>query len=241
LANPYFQFKQFTVHHDRSAMKVTTDSCFFGAWASRQIQNSKFEIRNLLDIGTGTGLLALIIAQRNDVIIDAVEIDQEAAQQAIENISSSPWKEKIKVYNQNILNYQSDCKYDCIICNPPFYEKELSSEEQKKNIAHHSSEIRLKQVLLEIKRNLKEHGIFFLMFPAKREREIRSMFDESNFYVIKKLFLKQSVNHSAFRIILMATNQKRNQVETTEISIWNENRQYTKEFTDLLKDYYLYL
>lgn len=222
-------------------MKVTTDSCFFGAWAASEIQKSKIQIQNVLDIGAGTGLLSLMIAQKNNVCFDAVEIDAEAAHQAKENICSSPWLEKIKVYNQNILGFHSEHKYDCIICNPPFYENELVSAEQKKNIAHHSSDITISQVLNEIKKNLKEEGTFFLMYPAKREKEVNSLFDKNNFYFLKKIILKQSVNHSAFRIITMATKQNLNQAETLEISIWNEKQQYTKEFIDLLKDYYLYL
>lgn len=222
-------------------MKVTTDSCFFGAWAADQIQHAAFKIERLLDIGTGTGLLSLMVAQKNYVDIDAVEIDPEAAQQAMGNIRSSPWHEKIKVYNQNILNFRSRQKYDCIICNPPFYENELNAADQRKNMAHHSSEISVKQVLGEIKRNLEEHGLFFLMYPAKREKEIDSLLDENNFHVRKKVLLKQSVDHAVFRIIVMAMNQKNEQTESSEISIWNESRQYTKEFIDLLKSYYLYL
>lgn len=222
-------------------MKVTTDSCFFGAWAAREIQNPGLGIRKLLDIGTGTGLLSLMIAQKNDVEIDAVEIDPDAARQAMENISSSPWREKIKIHNHNILDFHTEQKYDCIVCNPPFYENELNSAEQKRNIAHHSSEISIKQVLHEIKRHLKDPGIFFLMYPAKREKEIGSLLVDNNFYVSKRMVLKQSVKHAAFRIMVMAMNQKVDPAETSEVSIWNESGQYTPEFTDLLKSYYLYL
>ena len=241
MPNTHFQFKQFIVHHDRCAMKVTTDSCFFGAWASREIQSSAIQIEKVLDIGTGTGLLSLMIAQENKASIDAVEIDADAAGQAEENISSSPWSEKIKVYNQDILNFHPGYKYDCIICNPPFYENELNSNEQRKNIAHHSSSILISQVLNKIKNNLKEDGIFFLMYPAKRQKEVDNLFEKEHHYFIRKIILKQSVNHAGFRIIAMATNKKVNEVGTSEISIWNEKQQYTSEFIDLLKDYYLYL
>lgn len=222
-------------------MKVTTDSCLFGAWAAREIQNANIHIQKVLDIGTGTGLLSLMIAQKNSVCIDAVEIDSDAAAQAEENINLSPWDKNIRIYNQDILNFRTGLKYDCIICNPPFYENELSSAEQRKNIAHHSAQITIRQVLHVIKNNLKEGGIFFLMFPVKRQKEVDDLFDKNGLHFVRKTILKQSVDHSAFRIIAMATNKNVDEVETSEISIWNQSQQYTTAFIDLLKDYYLHL
>src|SRR4051812_47572749 len=114
MPNSYFKFKQFTVYHDRCAMKVTTDACFFGAWAAKELLESTNIATNLLDIGTGTGLLSLMIAQKNDLLIDAVEIDKEAAEQAKENISSSPWKKNIHIFNQDITKLKAECKYNII-------------------------------------------------------------------------------------------------------------------------------
>src|SRR5687768_1369738 len=124
MPNPYFQFKRFTVHHGRCAMKVTTDSCLFGSWCAEEIRKDNKPDDALLDIGTGTGLLSLIIAQKNDCLIDAVEIDTATAEQAKENLNASPFKEKIFIYNQDILKFKNRL-YDVIISNPPFYEKEI--------------------------------------------------------------------------------------------------------------------
>lgn len=241
MANTYFQFKQFTIHQDRCAMKVTTDSCFFGAWAAREIQNEKLKIKNVLDIGAGSGLLSLMIEQKNTIEIDAVEIDAETSQQAKENIEASPRKNKIHILNEDIVSFQPVKKYDCIISNPPFYENELASETLKKNIAHHSSQLSISQVLQIIKTHLKEEGIFFLMYPCKRKEEVENLLQQNELYVTESVILSQSVKHSPFRMIVKGTNKKIKSTNQTSISIWNEHQQYTSQFIDLLKDYYLYL
>lgn len=222
-------------------MKITTDSCFFGAWAAKEIQKSKIKIQNVLDIGTGTGLLSLMIAQKNEVQIDAVEIDNEASLQAKENVEASLWKNRITVFNEDLLSFQPKKKYDCIISNPPFYENELTSDLQKKNIAHHSEQLTISQVLKFITIHLKENGIFFLMYPFKRKKQVEQMLQQNKLYVMTPVILSQSVNHLPFRIIVKATSQNVNAGKPTSISVWDEHQQYTKPFVELLKDYYLYL
>lgn len=241
MSNTYFQFKQFTVRHDRCAMKVTTDSCFLGAWAAEKIKNSKVKITNALDIGAGTGLLSLMIAQKNNLEIDAIEIDKETAQQAKENIEASPWKKTITVFNENIISFQPHKKYDCIICNPPFYENELVSETPKKNIAHHSQDLTIAQTLSIIKTHLKENAPFFLMYPFKRKEEVEKLIQQSQLYLFHTIILQQSVKHAPFRVFAEGSNRKTDHLNVEIISIWNDHQQYTKEFIDLLKDYYLYL
>lgn len=241
MANPYFKFKQFTIHHDRCAMKVTTDSCFFGAWVAREIENGKSKMENVLDIGTGTGLLSLMIAQKNETHIDAVEIDKEASQQAKENVNASPWKNRVHIFNEDITSFQTNKKYNCIISNPPFYENELASGIQSKNIAHHSEQLTISQVLKIIKNHLKEDGLFFLMYPFKRKEEVENLFQQNELYAMNSVILSQSVKHSPFRVIAKGTTEKVNSESATTISIWNEQQQYTDQFIDSLKDYYLYL
>ena len=222
-------------------MKVTTDSCFFGAWVAREMQNGKLEVKNVLDIGAGTGLLSLMIAQKNELDIDAVEIDEGASQQAKENVEVSPWKDKIRVFNEDILAFQPAKKYDSIVSNPPFYENELASEQSKKNIAHHSEQLTFSQVLKVIKQQLQPQGIFFLMFPFKRKEEIKRLFRENELYVISSVILSQSVKHSPFRMIIKGATKETVQGDSTSVSIWDEHQQYTSKFVDLLRDYYLYL
>ena len=149
-------------------MKVTTDGCLFGAWCAEEIQNTKVKSQNALDIGSGTGLLSLLMAQKNAIKIDAIELVKEAAEQATENVASSPWKENINVIQADILEWNTANKYDVIISNPPFYESELRSGKTTKNIAHHDEGLKLDDLFRFIKHHLTNDGIFFLLLPAKR-------------------------------------------------------------------------
>src|SRR5690242_3549572 len=126
MGNNYFQFKQFKVTQEHAAMKVTTDSCLFGAWAAKEALDSgsgKHAV-NLLDIGTGTGLLSLMVSQKIPVHIDAVEIEPGAASEAKANIDASPWAHTIHLHAADIISFENEKQYDIILSNPPFYENE---------------------------------------------------------------------------------------------------------------------
>lgn len=241
MPNSFFKFKQFIVYHDRTAMKVTTDTCCFGAWAAIEMEKAKLKIKNVLDIGAGTGLLSLMIAQKNKVHIDAVEIDQDAAEQAKENVLLSPWKDQLGIYNRDILSFRPDKNYECIICNPPFYENELASDREKKNLAHHSTGLTIAQVLGVINQCLANGGVFFLLYAFKRKEQVERLITSQGLHLTEQVILRQSVNHAPFRTMVMGTNQTAGEINSREISIWNDKQQYTEEFRDLLKDYYLYL
>ena len=225
-------------------MKVTTDGCLFGAWVAEEIRNGKIIFNNSLDIGAGTGVLALMIAQQNVTgFIDAIEIDKDAAQQAKENIESSPWSKKINIINADVRTYLFKNKYDLIVSNPPFYEKEIRSSTDRKNIALHSDELKLGELLSVIKYNMAPNGSFFLLLPYKRNEEVKRLLHDRRLHIEKLIFVRQSVSHDYFRIMLRGQLKESVNEETTieEISIWNEKQQYTDEFIHLLKDYYLYL
>jgi tRNA1Val (adenine37-N6)-methyltransferase len=242
MPNPYFRFKQFTIFHDRTAMKVTTDACLFGAWSSEMIKSRPSVKRNALEIGAGTGLLSLMMAQKNDIEIDTVEIDASAAGQAGENIAASPWKERIHIHHIDILQFAGNHYYDCIFSNPPFYEFEIETESVQKNFAHHGTGLKFHELFAVISNFLQPNGIFLLLLPYKRITEIEQLLNKKQLYLLNKTLVRQSVHHQPFRLMLMGTNQKTNiTVKEETISIWNESRQYTPEFISLLKDYYLYL
>jgi len=243
LSNSYFQFKQFTVHQDKCAMKVTTDACLFGAWTAQEVRSQVSGVRSLLDIGAGTGLLSLMLAQKNPgANIMAIEIDKDAASQARENFDASPWKDRVAVIEGDVTHHAFPGKFDLLISNPPFYEKELRSGTERKNIAYHSDNLTLQELLQAIKTNLSADGNFFLLLPYKRNDEIKSLFKDHELHISRLLLVRQSVKHDYFRIFLKGNlNALQGKTEFDEMSIWDENEQYTNAFVSLLKDYYLYL
>jgi len=224
-------------------MKVTTDACLFGAWVAEEVRSQESGVRSSLDIGTGTGLLSLMLAQKNhDALIIGVEIDEDAEKQAKENINSSPWKDRINVIEGDVKNYNFPEKFDLIISNPPFYENEIRSATDSKNVAHHSKDLTLKELLAIIKNYLNETGSFFLLLPYKRDEEIKKLFKDHELNISKILFVRHSVKHDYFRIFIKGSlNAEEKKTEFDELSIWDDKKQYTNEFVTLLKDYYLHL
>lgn len=225
-------------------MKVTTDACLFGAWIVNRIYKEKIIVNHCLDVGTGTGLLSLMFAQRNhETIIDSVETDEDSYQQAKENADALSFKNNINVIHTDVRTYQFKHKYDLIICNPPFYENELKSGSIKKNIAHHNEGLLLDELLSIIKKNLNHTGRFYLLLPFKRNEEIKRLLEKHELSLLQMTYVKQSFFHDHFRIML--TGQLNSGISVNadfdELSIWDENKKYTTEFAELLKSYYLYL
>ena len=242
MPNPYFQFKQFTIYHERCAMKVTTDACLFGSWCAEEIKKDtgETERKNLLEIGAGSGLLSLMIAQKNNCRIEAIEIDADAAQQAKENIRSSPWKEQIILHHNDVLDFSFSHSYDIIVTNPPFYENELRSGNTQKNTAHHDEGLKLSELALLIKQTLSPAGNFYLLLPYKREAEAEQILNNENLFIEKKILVSQSTSHAPFRLMIKGGHNKTHQ-EEIKLAITDDSKAYTKEFITLLKDYYLYL
>jgi len=230
-------------------MKVTTDACLFGAWFAEQVRRLRIEVhspvsRHVLDIGTGTGLLSLMLAQKNpELEIDAIEIDEETSLQAKTNFAKSPWKDLVQIINADVKNYPFTKKYDVVFSNPPFYEKELKGERQKKNLALHDDGLRLPALLDIIKRNLASDGTYYLLLPYKRNEEVKKLLNSNGLNVQQIIFARPSIHHEYFRMMISGKRISTGPIETTieEISIMDGNNVYTDAFILLLKDYYLHL
>lgn len=223
-------------------MKVTTDACLFGAWTAREVGSRESGVRKILDIGSGTGLLSLMLAQKTTAFIDTIEIDKDAFEQAKENVAASPWKDRINVYHADARTFSFPYKYDIIISNPPFYENELRSPDEKKNMAHHGG-LLLDELLETIFYNLEPPGEFYLLVPSKRVLESRLLLSKYEMHIAESMMVRQTTQHDYFRMFIKGKRGGNNEesFSKTEIAIMNEKKEYTLEFIDLLKDYYLYL
>ncbi len=240
MPNSYFRFKQFTIEQDKCAMKVCTDSCLFGAWAAAWLQQ-QISFTTVLDIGAGTGLLSLMLTQKNkNAQIDAIEIDQAAAQQARENFTHSPWADNLFVKECDIKDFPAGKQYDFIISNPPFYQDDLLSQNENKNRAHHHTSLSLDALINAAKRLLSHTGYFAVLLPFHRSFAFENKALVQGFFTNKKTTVKPNERGTDFRVMLLLSHQN-SECEKDEITIKNPKGDYTTAFIDLLKDYYLYL
>ncbi len=230
MPNTYFRFRQFTVHQDRTAMKVCTDACLFGAWVASETGNENFE--RVLDIGAGTGLLSLMIAQQTGAQIDAVEIEENAYAQASENFAASPWNDRLKVHYTSVQQFNPSYRYGLIISNPPFYENDLRSPDKQKNLAMHSTHLDVDGLFDAVKRLLAPGGKMAMLVPYLRVKAIEKKISESKLFIIKKVAVKQTENHTPFRCMYLLSNVF-SALSERKITVNDE------EFIMLLKNYYL--
>jgi tRNA1Val (adenine37-N6)-methyltransferase len=237
MPNPYFKFKQFTINQDKCAMKVCTDACILGAWFSTKIQQSS----TVLDIGAGTGLLMMMLAQRSQNEIHGIEIDGDAYQQLQENTRQNHWQQRLSVFQGDARSFPFPQQYDFIISNPPFFESDLLSANDREQIAKHSTLLTLDELMPVIAGNLKPDGSFGILLPYHRWEYFHKLASRHQFSLKEQLVVKQSPKHTPFRSILHYTRAKVDFAPTTELTIQQIDRVYTPKFVELLKDYYLYL
>ncbi len=219
-------------------MKVTTDSCLFGAWVAHHIRNMD-PAKNILDIGSGSGLLSLMIAQQTHASIEGIEIQQEDYRQSIDNIANSPFANRITLHQANAIQFHYNKRYDVIVSNPPFYENDLKGSIAGKNIAHHDAGLKLPELLSLIARQLTADGAFFLLLPQKRLADLKPLMGKNHLFINEITAVHQTENHDAFRIMLRGSFLK-SKSDACSIVI-KEGTDYSAVFTRLLKDYYLYL
>lgn len=240
MPNNYFQFKQFTVQQERAVLKVSTDSCLFGAWIASKVENEKLKVKNVFDIGAGSGLLMLMLAQKCNALIDGIEIDEPSYQQAKENIEASPWSNQLKLIHSDVKQFRFSKKYDLIISNPPFYEGDLKSGAANRNVAMHDEGLKLDELIRIVDLNLAEEGTFAVLLPFVRAQRMIELAKGLTLHLHTHVQVKQSVKHGYFRSMLLFA-RTRVEPAVEDLVIKDENNQYTNEFVSLLKDYYLYL
>jgi tRNA1Val (adenine37-N6)-methyltransferase len=220
-------------------MKVCTDACLFGAWIAEKLEKKKFTAKKIFDIGCGTGLLSLMLAQKTDAFIDAIEIDSNAFLQAQKNITDSPFKNKVNIFHGSIEAFFANEKYDLIICNPPFYENQLKSNDDAKNMAMHATTLTFSALATVLKNNLSDIGNAAILIPHTRVADFEKELANNQLFINEQLHFSHSPNKKYFRTVLVISSQKNNFPEE-EISIKTNTGLYSKEFISLLKDYYLH-
>jgi len=234
MANNFFKFLQFVVYQDKAAMKVCTDACIQGAFTASRMP----AVPSLLDIGTGTGLLSLMLAQKSSAAIDAIELDEQAALQAAENFAASPWAERLSVIRRDVREY-TGVEYPFIITNPPFYENDLKSSSSKRNAAMHAVSLGYEELLAAISRLLAPGGSFSILLPYEGFQRFQVLASAAGFTLRELLLVKQTPAHGYFRAVGIFGSA--GPLQTTEMAIYDERRVYTPEFSALLRGYYLFL
>ncbi|MBF9252416.1 methyltransferase [Pontibacter sp. 172403-2] len=238
MSNSYFQFKQFRVEQDRCAMKVCTDSCLFGAYADVA------QAQHILDIGAGTGLLSLMVAQRSKASIDAVEIDAAAQQQAQENFAASPWADRLHLYPASLQEFATNNRqaYDVILSNPPFFLSSLKSADTAKNTAKHTGDLLFEDILAFAQKHLALAGKLYLLLPPAEAAHFAVLAQAHNLYLTDMLEVYTRTGGKCIRHIQTYTfvSHKTSIVKQLYIRAADAVT-YTPEFVALLQPYYLAL
>lgn len=235
MSNSWFRFKQFTVQQDACAMKVTTDACIQGAWTPAPDKATA-----ALDIGTGTGLLSLMLAQRYPHLhIDAVDTDVAAAAQATANAAASPWANRINVLHADIRTYASTAKYDLIIGNPPFFKSSLLSGNKEKDVARHDVSLKQEELLQAVTTLLSPEGSFSLLLPFTEYRQWQPLFAEYGLHEQQILYVKHHPDANVKRVVSILSKIATSAIVENTLTIKESGGNYTAFFKDLLGNFYL--
>jgi len=234
-----FNFKQFTVQQDQCAMKIGTDGVLLGAWCP--IENNPFSI---LDIGAGTGILSLMLAQRSNAEqIDAIEIDENAYEQCVENFESSPWGDRLFCFHAGLDEFMEEPEdlYDIIISNPPFYTDNYKSKNEQRDLARFVDALPFEDLLKATNLLLSENGIFSVIIPFKEEEKFIALAKEFKLYPFKITRVKGTPTTEIKRSLLAFKRKENFSFRIDELIIETSRHQYTESYTALTKDFYLKL
>ncbi len=231
-----FQFKKFTVNQDRCAMKIGTDGVLLGAWAP--IEHRPFSV---LDIGSGTGILALMLAQRSSAEqIDAIEIDEEAFEQCVENFENSPWADRLYCYHAGLDEFmeEPEDEYDLIISNPPFYSEDYKTESEQRDLARFQDALPFEDLIEAASVLLSENGIFSVVIPYKEESKFIGLAKEYNLFPFKITRVKGTPTTEIKRSLLAFSFAEKTNFPIDELIIETARHQYTEDYIALTKAFY---
>lgn len=230
MPNPHFHFKQFTVQQDRCALKVGTDGVLLGAWTNYA------GAKRILDIGTGTGLLALIAAQRNgEAMIDAVEIDDASAEQAQENAAASPWADRIRVHRMDARRMKVSEPYDLIICNPPFYAGDMVPADDRAVAAKHEAALGFKELMVVVNASMGAEGRFSVILPTNREHVLRLFADAVGIRPLRRCVIRYLADRAPKRVMLEMWRGAP-VLEQDEVTVEEVQGTYSARYQELLAD-----
>ena len=232
-----FQFKQFTVEQDRCAMKIGTDGVLLGAWTP--IENNPLSI---LDIGAGTGIIALMLAQRtNAQQIDALEIDEDAYEQSVDNFENSPWSDRLFCFHAGLDEFieEPEDEYDVIVSNPPFYTDDFKSATEQRDLARFADAMPFEDLIEAADLLLSENGIFSVIIPFKEEQKFLARAKEFELYPLKITHVKGTPTSEIKRSLLAFIRKETIDFPIDELIIETARHIYTPEYIALTTDFYL--
>lgn len=232
-----FQFKQFSIEQDRCAMKIGTDGVLLGAWAP--LENNPFSI---LDIGAGTGVIALMLAQRSNAEqIDALEIDEEAYEQSVDNFENSPWSDRLFCFHAGLDEFmeEPEDEYDLIVSNPPFYTDDFKSATEQRDLARFADAMPFEDLIEAADLLLSENGIFAAIIPFKEEENFLALAAAFELYPVKITRVKGTPTTEIKRSLLAFSRIEKIDFPTDELIIETARHIYTPEYIELTKDFYL--
>lgn len=238
MPNPFFQFKQFVVFHDKCAMKVGTDGVLVGAWA--QVEGAS----RILDIGTGSGLIALMLAQRNPrAFITAVDIDEAAVEQARENVARSPWPGRMNVAQLDVRQVPDNWegRFDVIVSNPPYFVESVKCPQAQRNTARHTDELDFGSLLAKVAFLLSDEGCFSVILPVTAASGFVALALKEGLSLSRQTWVHPRVELPPKRVLMSFFKSACVQTETCHLAIETERHVYTPEFEALAKPFYLAL
>ena len=238
MAKP-FQFKQFSVAQDRCAMKVGTDSVLLGAWC-----NLDAAPKTILDIGAGTGILALILAQRSaSELIDAMEIDADAYEQCVHNFENSDWGDRLFCYHASLEEFvnEIDDTYDLIISNPPFYTNDFKSGTKARDKARFEEALPFTELLSSVSKLLSPSGQLNVIIPFSEEENFINLAKKKGLYLSRILRVRGQESSPLKRSLICFTFKEKSVDDIRELTIEITRHQYTEDYINLTKDFYLKL